>query len=349
MEIQPLKRALSLIILILFIILTSCNDMNSQTKQIIQHNRVVLNDELEKLEREKVLKPSEAKQIQERLNADFDYYLQHQHIDLAGLEKMFFATVKSFENFRITQPVFSRISSTYHVITSQGDYAIQLQFNKLLNDWFDKYQTEAEKINDVVNQTIKTKQLKIYMDIPDAEYEEIIATLNKIKNDTTISDDELKKILKAGMLQYGNKSDNSNLEILNIYESVSRIKKLEISEDLLAIYNRNTTQSELPAYPEIEKQILGRFNVLLSEEMITQEEFTYYTQTIIDDVNFCAIHSDQPQIKPRLLLGLQKLKMAELDTEDREAIAHWYYVLSLKHKIELTSELNKWLYGFDPK
>jgi len=323
--------------------------MNDQTQEIIQHNRTILKKELGKLEQEKVLKPSEAKQIQERLNADFDYYLQHQNIDLSGLEKMFFTTVKSFENFRINQPIFSRISSTYHVITSQGDYAVQLQFNKVVNDWFDSYQTETEKLTDVINQTIKTKQLKIYTDISDAEYDEIIAVISEIKSNTTFSNTEVKKILNEGMLKYGNKSDNSNLEILNIFEAVSRIKKLGISEELLAVYNKNKTQPALPSSPEMKKQILGRFNALLSIEMITQEEFTYYTQTIISDVDFCENSIDQSQIKTQLLRGLQKLKTAELDTEDREAIAHWYYVLSLKHKVEITTDLNKWLYGFDPK
>jgi len=99
----------------------------------------------------------------------------------------------------------------------------------------------------------------------------------------------------------------------------------------------------------MKKQILGRSNALLSIEMITQEEFTYYTQIIMSDVDFCENPIDQSQIKKQLLRSLQKLKTAELDTEDREVIAHWYYVLSLKHKVEITTDLNKWLYRFDPK
>ena len=36
------------------------------------------------------------------------------------------------------------------------------------------------------------------------------------------------------------------------------------------------------------------------------------------------------------------------DTEDREAKTNWYFILSQKTKVDIKSDLNKWLYDFDP-
>lgn len=359
MKRQTIKTLLKLILLTLLLFFNSCTDMKSQTEEIINHNRTQLNDDLKKLEEQKIITQSESKQINKQLNADFDFYLQHQDIDFAGLEKMFFKTIKNFENIKINQPIFIVITSTtYHTITSQiamrnfpnsikkEDYAIQSKLNNVMNNWFENYQNDSEKIQDLISQINKTKQLKIYSDISDSEYDEILIEITKIKNDTTISENELKKTLTDGMLKYCNKNNNSNLSILNIYAAIDRIKKLGINQNLLAIYKRNEIQSKELTYSAIKEQISGRFKILLSEKMITQQQYLYYTKTIIEDVDFCENTTNKEQIKTQLLTGLRKLKTAELDTEDREAIIDWYFILSQKSKIDIKSNLNSWLYDF---
>lgn len=355
---MPIKSILKATTFLLFIFLNSCTDMKNQTEDIINLNRTQLTDDLNKLEEQQIITKTQSKQINERLNSDFDYYLAHRDIDLKELEKMFFETVKSFENIKINQPIFTVISSrAYHAITSQiairefpikqENYVIQSQFNKVMNDWFDNNQNDSEKIADVIFQINKQKDLKIYTDISSSEYDEIISTLTRIKNDTTISNDELKKILTEGMLKYCNKSDKSNLAILNIYSSVDRIKKLGIDKQLSDIYQKQWTKPKEPGYPEIKQQVLGRFKALLTAEVIAVQEYESYTQIIIYDVDFCEKNTDKAQIKAQLLSGLKKLKPAELDTEDREAITDWYFILSQKTGVDIKSDLNKWLYDFD--
>ncbi|AZB01839.1 DUF4844 domain-containing protein [Chryseobacterium joostei] len=163
-----------------------------------------------------------------------------------------------------------------------------------------------------------------------------------------ISNEELKKILTDGMMKYCNKSNESNLAILNIYDGINRIKKLGIDEQLSTIYQKNWTKPKEPDYAEIKQQVSGRFKMLLTKEMITKQEFENYTQTIIQDVEFCEKNKDKEQIKARLLLSLKSLKNAGLDTEDREAISEWYFLLSQKNKIDIKNDLNKWLYDFNP-
>ncbi|KFE97631.1 DUF4844 domain-containing protein [Chryseobacterium luteum] len=332
--------------------------MKNQTEEIINLNRTKLNEDLKKLENEKTITQSESKQIHERLNSDLDYYLKHQDIDFAGLEKMFFETTKSFENIKVNQSIFLMIMSTYGNITSQiamrqfpmkqEDYAIQTQLNNVMNNWFDNYQNDSEKIADLISQINKQKQTKIYSDISSSEYDDIISTVNSIKNDTAISDDELKKILTEGMLKYCNKSNESNLAILNIYGGIDRIKKLGIDKQLSDIYQKKCTKPKELSYSEIKQQVSSRFKMLLTEDMITQQNFENYTKTIIQDVEFCEKNTDKTQIKAQLLSSLKKLKKAELDTEDREAITDWYFILSQKSEVDIKSDLNKWLYDFDP-
>lgn len=102
-------------------------------------------------------------------------------------------------------------------------------------------------------------------------------------------------------------------------------------------------------YVEIKQQVANRFDMLLSEKRLTRQEYITYSQTIIEDITFCANNTDTALIKNRLLAGLEKLKTAELDTEDREAIANWYLVLAQTVKIDLKGDLNKWLYNFTPE
>lgn len=351
---MPIKA----IVFLLLIFFNACTNKKTQTEEIINLNRTQLNDDLNKLEKQKIITKTQSKQINERLNSDFDYYLKHQDIDLKGLEKMFFETVKSFENIKINQSIFIVISSrTYHTITSQiairefpikqENYVIQSQLNKVINDWFDSYQNDSEKIADVIFQTNKEKELKSYPDISSSEYDDIISALTRIKNDSTISNDELKKILTEGMLKYCNKSNNSNLAILNIYSSIDRIKKLGIAKQLSDIYQKKWTKPKEPTYPEIKQQVLGRFKALLTADVISEQEYQSYTQIIIRDVEFCEKNKDKAQVKAQLLSGLKKLKTAELDTEDREAITDWYFILAQKTGVDIKNDLNKWLYDFD--
>lgn len=331
--------------------------MKSQVEEVIKLNRIQLNSDLKKLEDGKIITHDEYKQIHDRLNADLDYYLKNQDIDFPGLEKMFFETIKSFENIKITQPIFLLMISNFHTITSQitmrqfpinqQDYAIQSKLNKVMNAWFDNYQNDSEKIADLITQINKEKEWNGYKDISASEYDEIISTITHIKNDSTISANELKKTLIDGMLKYCNGSVNSNLVILNIYKTVDRIKKLGLNDELSAIFNRNKIQPKELSYSEIKEQVTAQFKMLLAEKMITQPEFENYTQTIIQDVQFCEKNTDTTQIKTQLLSSLKKLKFAELDTEDREAITYWYFILSQKTKVDIKTDLNEWLYDFD--
>lgn len=334
--------------------------MKSQTEDIVNLNRTKLDEDLRELETQKIITSGEFNQMQKRLNADFDNYLKHQDIDLKGLENMFFATIKSFENIKINQPIFTVITSrTFHTITGriamrsfpkaikQEDYNIQAKLNNVMNDWFENYQNESEKITDLIYQINKEKKLKIYSDISSSDYADIIATITRIKNDTTFSANQLKKILTDGMLKYCNKGMNSNLAILNIYGSIDRIKKLGIDDQLSAIYEKRQKKPEEISYGDMKLQITSRFKMLLREEMITQQEYEKFNKIIIDDIDFCEKNRDKALIKTQLLSSLNKLKTAELDTEDREAIANYYFVLTQKKEIDIKSDLNKWLYGFE--
>src|SRR5690554_219218 len=355
---QKITRLLQSILLLLSTFFNSCTDMKSQTEEVINLNREKMNADIKALQQQQIITSKEANQIAERLNADLDYYLWHQDIDLPGLEKRFFETVNSFENIEITQPIFAVISGTYYMITgsisvkdypkiSKENFEVQPKLNTIMNNWFDNYQNDTEKIADLIAQINKQKELKIYTDISLTEYDEMISTITRIKNDTAISNDELRKIVTDGMLKYCNKSNESNLAILNIYAGIDRIKKLGIDKELSEIYQQKWTKPKEPDYSEIKQQTSSRFQMLLSEEMITKQEFTFYTKTIVGDVAFCEKNKDKALIKTQLLSSLKKLKMAELDTEDREAIVDWYFLLSQKSKIDIKNDLNKWLYDFE--
>lgn len=101
----------------------------------------------------------------------------------------------------------------------------------------------------------------------------------------------------------------------------------------------------LPTYIKLKADMLGRFKLLLSEEMISSLEYRHYTETITKDIRFCETNTDTAKVKLQLLAGLRQMENAELDTEDREAIVDCYFILSEKHGIDIKKQLNKWLYG----
>lgn len=358
MKKHQLKSNLKTLLFLLFAFFTSCSDIKSQTNDAINLNRTELNEDLKKFEEDKIITQNEFKQINDRLNSDFDYYLKHKDIDLPGLKKMFLETTKSFENIKINQPIFSIIFSTYQNIASQIEihniprkqevYGIQTKLEDVMKNWFENHQNESEKLTDLIAQINKEKQWNGFKDISASDYDDIIGTITKIQSDTTISDNELKKILIDGMLKYCNGSVNSNLSILNFYASVDRIKKLGINDELSSIFDRNSTKPEELDYLEIIEQVNGQFKILLERKMITQPEFKNYTQIIVQDVEFCEKSKDTAQIKTQLLSSLKKLKIEERDTQEKEIITYWYFILSQKTKVDINSDLNKWLYDFEP-
>ena len=357
MKKHQLKSKLKTILFLLLAFFTSCSDIKSQTDDAINLNRKSLYEDLKKLEDEKIITQNEFKQINDRLNSDFDYYLKHKDIDLPGLKKMFLETIESLENIKINQPIFSIIFSTYENIASEIEihniprkqeiYGIQTKLENVMKIWFENYQTESEKLTDLIAQINKEKELDAFKDISASEYDDIIATVTKIRNDTTISDNELKKILIDGMLKYCNGSVNSNLSILNFYASIDTIKKLGINDKLSAIFNRSKIKPEEIDYSEIKKQVTGLFKILLEDKLITQPEFENYTQIIIKDVEYCEKNKDTAQIKEQLVSSLNKLKIEERDKKEKELITYWYFILSKKTNVDIKSELNKWLYDYE--
>lgn len=358
---------LKFIPVILIAILTSCQmksgDQNedstslkgvTQTAEIISMNGKKITDELLKLQQENLISAKDASQLNKRLNEDLDHYLLHQDIDTKGIEQLFLESVKSFENIKINRSVFTVIQSAYHSITSQRmmrdpakiDMTIQLNTNNMMNQWFENYQTDGDKLTDLITQVQKEKRLALDKDITAAEYDEMINTVNKIKNDSLISKEQLKEMLIAGMRKHANKSNNSNLAILNVYGAIDRIKKLGIEKELSAIYEKKWVKPKEPSYAEMKQQVTSRFTVLLKEEHISQNEFTLLTNTLINDIAYCesAAINDKGKIKEQLLKGLSILKPMALDTEDREAITDWYFMLSQKKGVDIKNELNKWLY-----
>lgn len=215
-----------------------------------------------------------------------------------------------------------------------------------MNEWFEDYQNQNDKLTDLIVQIQKEKRLAVYKDIRSAEYDEMINTVNKIKNDSLISKEQLKEMLIAGMRKHANKSNNSNLAILNVYGAIDRIKKLGIEKELSAIYEKKWVKPKEPSYADMKQQVTGRFTVLLNEEHISQNEFTLLTNTIINNIEYCekAATNSKEEIKGQLLKGLSILKPMALDTEDREAITDWYFILSQKKGLDIKKELNSWLY-----
>ena len=357
MKKHQLKSKLKTILFLLLVFFTSCSDIKSQTDDAINLNRKSLYEDLKKLEDEKIITQNEFKQINDRLNSDFDYYLKRKDFDLPGLKKMFLKTIESLENIKINQPIFSIIFSTYENIASEIEihniprkqeiYGIQTKLENVMKIWFENYQTESEKLTDLIAQINKEKELDAFKDISASEYDDIIATVTKIRNDTTISDNELKKILIDGMLKYCNGSVNSNLSTLNFYASVDTIKKLGINDKLSAIFNRSKIKPEEIDYSEIKKQVTGLFKILLEDKLITQPEFENYTQIIIKDVEYCEKNKDTAQIKEQLVSSLNKLKIEERDKKEKELITYWYFILSKKTNVDIKSELNKWLYDYE--
>ena len=357
MKKHQLKSKLKTLLFLLLAFFISCSDIKSQTDDAINLNRKSLYEDLKKLEDEKIITQNEFKQINDRLNSDFDYYLKHIDIDLPGLKKMFLETTKSFENIKINQSIFSIIFSTYKNIASQIEihniprkeeiYAIQTKIEDVMENWFVNHQNESEKLTDLIAQINKEKEWNGFEDISASEYDDIIATITKIRNDTTISDKEIKKTLIDGMLKYCNGSVNSNLSILQFYASVDTIKKLGINDKLSAIFNRSKIKPEEIDYSEIKKQVTGLFKIMLADKLITQPEFENYTQIIIKDVEYCEKNKDTAQIKEQLVTSLNKLKIEEQDKKEKELITYWYFILSKKTDVDIKSELNKWLYDFE--
>lgn len=107
----------------------------------------------------------------------------------------------------------------------------------------------------------------------------------------------------------------------------------------------HSIMTDTASYAELKNQITTRFKVLEMEEMITGEERKYLTGILISDVEFFENNSDTVALKNQVLISLKKMKTAELDTEDREAIAHWYFVLTQKKAINVEDDLNRWLYA----
>ncbi|UIR56783.1 DUF4844 domain-containing protein [Sphingobacterium sp. SRCM116780] len=331
--------------------------MQNQTQQIIELNKKQTKEETKKLQQQNVLTSAESEQLNNRLVQDLDYYLNHQDIDAKDITRLFKETVQSFENIKITHQVFIVIASTYYCISSQRmmrnyppkiEMEIQIQVNKAMNDWFAKYQTGNDRLDDLIIQVKNYKKLAFNKDIKADEYTVILNTLTTIRQDGLLTDETMKQMLLIDMAKYANRSNNSNLEILNIYNTVNDIRNLGIEKELTTIYDSNFMQSALPTYSQLKKQVTKRFKWMLQEDLIETEEYVLFTQTILSAIDFCEKSNDDDKevIKERLVKSIGTLSRSELETEDREAVVDWYYMLAEIKNVNINEELNHWLYPF---
>lgn len=140
---------------LLLTIFLSCNaGMKSQTKEIIDINKVTIKEMLDTLCKEKKIDGAIKKQIFTTLETDLNYYLAHQDINADEINALFLKAVNSFTNFRISRDIYITISMAYYAIASirmlkdyppKIDMQLQTDVNKYIATWFDHYQTDAEK------------------------------------------------------------------------------------------------------------------------------------------------------------------------------------------------------------
>jgi|GEM_PF-2318276 len=330
--------------------------MQNQTEEIINLNRTKMVDGLKKLQEQNIITENEKSQLSQRLNQDLDHYLQHQDIDADGIDKMFLASVKSFENIKINQAVFLVISEAYYAIASQRmmkdfpkiEMAIQTNTANTRRNWFEKYQKTEDKFADLILQIQREKKLAFHKAVTNEDFDDIIALVTKIKNDSTLTNATIKKDLIDGMEKYADKEDTAKSQIFNFYYGIAYIKNIEIINEINIYQNKNRKKPEPPSYIKLKSQTAGRFKVLLDEGMITAEQHNFITQMMLQDIARFEANAamDKDKAKERLLNILAKLKDEELDTEDREAISEIYFQLSQKAGVDINNNLNKWLYDF---
>ena len=347
-----MRKIHKLALIIIMVIFNSCLNMENQAELIIGQHKIELGNDLKELQQENIISDIERKQLEGRLNQDLDYFLLHKDIDTTGIKNLFNATINSFENIKINQPVFYLIMGTYYQIASrrmmkdypQIDMSYQTYTNNLIYNWFDNYQTQDDKFNDLIYQVTKEKKMALYPEITPAEYDTMISTIVKIKNDTTIPKNVLKQILIDGMNKHANKNNDANLSILNIYGDIDRLKGAGAEKDLLEIYETRVTEPKELSYEELKQEVEKYCSFMLDEGLVSRSDYKLCIKTVISDIEFCENNNDKKDVKNRLLSGLRKLKFIFLETEDRETVAHWYFTLSQKRDIDISSDLNNWLY-----
>jgi len=134
----------------LVFVFISC--IGNQSIEIIALNKGKTNNKINELLKEKVISLSESTQINKRLNDDYDYYLEHQNINSKDIQELFSSTVKSFENIKINQQVYTLVSEVYLNIATQRmmkgfplvDMSIREDLVQVMNDWFEKYQSDGD-------------------------------------------------------------------------------------------------------------------------------------------------------------------------------------------------------------
>ena len=345
------------LLLLTLISLNSCGNMQNQVHQIVEHNKKQVITEAEKLQAEKVLTQAECEKIKSRLVQDLDYYLNHQDIGEAGITALFKETVGSFQQIKITRQVFTVITTAYYCIASQRmmhhypptiEMEIQQQVNKAMNDWFEKYQTNDDRFDDLIFQVANYKKQSALKSITGMEYDAILQTLTTIRKDSMLAKDTVKAMLIEDMRKYCNRDNIVNLELLNIYNTVNQLRQLGIEQELKAIYDANFVPPTPPTYNALKSQVNSRLKWMLSEELITDKDYILFRNTIIADINFCeqAKEKSKLAIKTKLTKSLATLSSQALETEDREAVSEWYFELSKKMEVDIKDELNHWLYPF---
>ena len=347
-----MKKNCKFALIIIAIILTSCYDASKQTELIVNQHKIKMADELMELQQENIISESECKQLNSRLNQDLDYYLQHRDIDTIDIKNLFNATISSFENIKINQSIFSVISEAYYQIAAQRmmrdfpdiDMSFQSYTNSLIYGWFDKYQSTEDKFADLIIWVEEVREMALYPDITSVEYDTVINTIVNIQNDTTISKDALKQILIDEMDKRAGKNNDVNLFMLNIYDAIGRIKEVEVSEELSKIYEKRFTKPKVPSYTELKEEVTKYCRFMLDKDLVSRSEYALCVRTVLADIEFCEKNNDKNKVKKELLSGLRKLKIITFDTEDRETVAHWYFTLSQKRDVDISSELDKWMY-----
>lgn len=224
----------------------------------------------------------------------------------------------------------------------------QQEVAKSMNNWFEKYQTNDDRFDDLIYQVANYKKQSAHKGLSSAEYDAILHTLTTIRNDSLIAKNTVKAMLIADMHKYCNRDDIVNLELLNIYNTANHLRQLVIEQELKAIYEANHVTIKPPSYKALKEQVNSRLKWMLSEQLISEKDCILFRNTIVADIDFCEQSKDKSKevIKTRLTKSLATLSSRALETEDREAVADWYFEFSQKVKVDIKDELNHWLYPY---
>lgn len=242
------KNLLLLFLAFSFFLLNACSPKLHQTEDMVNVQRKLLNENIDRLHQEQYIDAEEWEQLRLKLNEELDFYLSHQDLEFEDLKQMFLKTVGSLEGMDLDTHVFTEVSRAYDIISGQIDFEnlakkiesldtqVEVKMDQFMNEWYLDYQGIGKKIEEILSNIDVLTAGKIFTAVLSGDMSDVEGIMSEINQDLGLDEELLKSRVAVGVKKLDQFAEMDEGNLRELLQNFGKMLDIEINEEVLELF-----------------------------------------------------------------------------------------------------------------